>query len=122
MKGMKKLKMAAEKCSEDGDTRNQLLLFIHQLENEIRNQFNAKKSEEAEPAELSPFPFDNRLCSIFPEFIVPLTTPIQTRLFFCLPAVMKPDIRPKFDEKLFDEINMSTIEIKPEAPWIRRSE
>ena len=51
-----------------------------------------------------------------------MSTPLQTRLFFCLPAVQKPDIKPKFDEKLFDEINMSTIEIKPEAPWIRRSE
>lgn len=51
-----------------------------------------------------------------------MKTPIRTKLFFCLPSVEKPDIHPKFNEKLFDHISMKTIEIKPEAPWIRRSE
>lgn len=54
--------------------------------------------------------------------MIPLSTAVQTRLFFCLPSVEKPDIKPKFDEKLFEEIGMATIEIKPEAPWIKRSE
>ena len=68
------------------------------------------------------FPSENRLCSIFPEFLLPLSTPIKTKLYFCLPYVEKPDIQPKFDEKLLDEFDMKRIEIKPEAPWIRRSE
>lgn len=123
LKGKKKLKIACDKCPPEGDTKNQLLLFIHHLDKEIHSQFDRKGEAAGEDqAELSPFPSDNRLCSIFPEFIIPLSTPIQTRLFFCLPSVEKPDIRPKFDEKLFDEISMATIEIKPEAPWIRRSE
>lgn len=50
MKGMKKLKLACDKCNEDGDTKNQLMLFVHQLENEIRNQFNPQKNEDNEPA------------------------------------------------------------------------
>ena len=54
--------------------------------------------------------------------MLPLITPIRTRLFFCLPSVEKPDIRPKFNDKLFDEITMKIVEIKPEAPWIKRSE
>ena len=50
MKGIKKLKLACDKCPEDQDTKNQLLLFIHHLEKEIKNQFNPNREEEAEPA------------------------------------------------------------------------
>jgi hypothetical protein len=49
-----------------------------------------------------PFPFENRLCSIFPEINLPLSTTIRTRLYFCLPEVTKPDITPRLDDRLLD--------------------
>lgn len=59
MKGIKKLKIAVEKCPE-GETKNQLELFVHMLEKEIRNQFDRKQpasqGQEQEQAELNPFP------------------------------------------------------------------
>lgn len=49
-----------------------------------------------EEGEIMPFPVENRLCSIFPEIVLPLGDHIRTRIFFCLPHVKKPDITPKF--------------------------
>ena len=43
MKAMKKLKSLSDKCTEEGDTKNQLHLFVHHLEKEIRNQFDRKQ-------------------------------------------------------------------------------
>jgi len=36
--------------------------------------------------------------------------------------VKKPDVSIKFDFKILEHLDMSIIEVKPEAPWIRRSE
>jgi hypothetical protein len=36
--------------------------------------------------------------------------------------VTKPDITPRLDDKLLDEVDMRWIDIKPEAPWIRRTD
>jgi hypothetical protein len=69
-----------------------------------------------------PFPFENRFCSNFPDVYLPLSAIIRTRLYFCLPEVTKPDITPRLDDKLLDEVDMRWIDIKPEAPWIRRTD
>ena len=121
IKGLKKIKIINDKINE-GPTKNQLQLLAHTLEKQIKSQFEKTQNVEDEEGQLFPFPYENRLCSIFPEFVLPLKIPIKTRLFFCLPYVEKPDIKPRFNDKLFDEMNMKLIEVKPEAPWIKRSE
>lgn len=44
MKGVKRIKIAIDKCPE-GDTKNQLQLFAHMLENEIRSQFDRRQPQ-----------------------------------------------------------------------------
>ena len=81
------------------------------------------EKQPAENFEIFPFPYENRLCSIFPEISIPLTKDrIVTRLFFCLPEVKKPDITPRIDEKTMESVDVSWVETRPEAPWIKRNE
>ena len=54
--------------------------------------------------------------------MLPFSTPVRTRIYFCIPYVKKPEISIKFDFKVLEHFEMNIIEIKPEAPWIRRSE
>ena len=84
--------------------------------------YTEKPSEREEEAEFLPFPFENRLCSIFPEVVLPLSENIRTRLYFCVPEVTKPDITRRLDDRLLEEVDMKWIDIKPEAPWIRRTD
>ena len=65
IRALKKIKSINDRITE-GETKNQLELLAHILDKEIKNQFEKKKKDEAEDAELYPFSFDNRLCSIFP--------------------------------------------------------
>jgi len=39
-----------------------------------------------------------------------------------LPTVVWPSMKPKFDEKLILKLNILTVENKPEAPWIKRTD
>ena len=80
---------------------------------EVLNTEMRRESSSEEEVEVLPFPVDNRLCSIFPDIDLPLLTPIRTRIFFCLPHVRKPDIVPRFEEKILEEFSMASIETKP---------
>lgn len=119
-KAYKVLKTLVDALPE-GQIGEDFTRFLQLVGQEKNNPFS-KAGRNADEAEFIPFPVENRLCSIFPEVVLPFRTPVRTRLFFCLPHVEKPDITPRFEEKVLEEFSMSTIEIKPEAPWIRRSD
>ena len=107
----------------EGEVKQQFAKFVSLVQKETKDPFGNKAAKnDIEQAQFIPFPVENRLCSIFPESVLPFKTPIRTRLFFCLPHVPKPDITPRFQEKILEEFSMHSIEIKPEAPWIRRSD
>jgi tetratricopeptide (TPR) repeat protein len=50
LKGVKRLKLAIEKCAE-GDTRNQLELFVAMLEKEMRAQFERSRQQPEHKSE-----------------------------------------------------------------------
>lgn len=66
---------------------------------------------------LSIFPVTNRLCGIFEE--KPADTP---RLSFCLPSVKLPETTIKVGFEILSDLKITSVENRPEAPWIKRSE
>ena len=71
------------------------------------------------PLAIPPFPTSNRLCSIFPE--IEYETNKKFRLSFDLSAVHPPAIFFETEYKLIEEVSMSSIESRPDAPWIKRN-
>ena len=43
------------------------------------------------------------------------------RLSFCLPYIEYPNMRPTFDDSVIKSLNVSVVENRPEAPWIKRN-
>lgn len=75
------------------------------------------------------FPYKNRLCGIFEEFsteIVQLNTSkklsLTAQLSFCLPSVPLPDTRVIVGLEILDSLTIQSVENKPEAPWINRTD
>eukprot|EP01017_Pseudomicrothorax_dubius_P034550 TRINITY_DN4753_c0_g4_i2.p1 TRINITY_DN4753_c0_g4~~TRINITY_DN4753_c0_g4_i2.p1 ORF type:complete len:1181 (-),score=268.49 TRINITY_DN4753_c0_g4_i2:134-3676(-) len=79
--------------------------------------------EEKEIGPLMIFPFQNRLCSIYPPIILNFThhKNIELKLSFCLPRVENPSIKPNVSIDLLAKVDHTSVENKPEAPWIRRN-
>lgn len=75
---------------------------------------------------LNIFPFTNRLCGIFEEVTVALPSSesavLNFRLSFCLPSVELPSTEIKVGLDILDDLRISSVENKPEAPWIKRTE
>jgi hypothetical protein len=67
----------------------------------------------------SPFPTSNRFCSLFPEIVY--ENRLKFRLSFCLPEILPPEIKFERDPKIIKEINMCSMDPKPDAPWIKRN-
>lgn len=71
------------------------------------------------------FPFTNRLCGIYEEVLADLPESkgqIKVRLSFCLPSVELPDTAVKVGLEILNDLRISSVENKPEAPWIKRTE
>ncbi|KAL4437922.1 hypothetical protein ABPG74_001093 [Tetrahymena malaccensis] len=69
------------------------------------------------------FPVKNRLCSIFPRVQTGFSVykDFSLNLYFCLPKIEPPSMKPSFDESLLENLQPTAVENKPEAPWIRRT-
>ncbi len=68
------------------------------------------------------FPSNNRLCGIYHPLAVDLPSGmgLEFRLSFCLPTVALPDTGISVGIEILDSLNISVVENKPEAPWVRR--
>lgn len=72
------------------------------------------------------FPSANRLCGIYE----PITASIpglegktlSFRLSFCLPSIELPDTCIKVSFEILSDLKITSVESKPEAPWIKRTE
>jgi hypothetical protein len=82
-----------------GEIRDEYQKLLGVLSADLKRGEDQERMGDEE-GEVMPFPVENRLCSIFPEVMLPLSTHLHTRIFFCLPHVKKPDIVPKFEEKI----------------------
>ena len=81
--------------------------------------FDKKEEFNEEEVTMTPFPTSNRLCSIFPE--IEYETNKKFRLSFDLSAVHPPALFFETEYKLIEEVSMSSIESRPDAPWIKRN-
>ena len=71
------------------------------------------------------FPTTNRLCGIYEE--TPVKVPnsqieVSVRLSFCLPSVTLPETIIKAGFEILCDLKITSVENRPEAPWIKRSE
>lgn len=85
-KTLQLLKICIEKCP-GGEEKDQLVQFKSLVEGAIQAQIAGENFDQDEIIDISPFPSDNRLCSIFPHVELELGVVVRTRLFFCLPRV-----------------------------------
>lgn len=94
-----------------------LTLDIERLRN---NQRTGQSSDSKD--DYSIFPTDNRLCSIFSpiEIKLPDNQSIDLMLSFCLPSIEVSEVKiiVGFEELL--KIDLRSIELKAEAPWIKK--
>ena len=75
------------------------------------------------------FPSINRLCGIYDPISHDLAEPssqgpkqiIKIRLSFCLPYISPPNMSIRAGFETLEKINISCIENRPEAPWVRRT-
>lgn len=74
------------------------------------------------------FPYKRRLCGIYPTIDLPLLSEttqqlssIPLKLSFCLPYVKPPSLKIKVGYEILRNIKITTVENRPEAPWIKRS-
>lgn len=72
---------------------------------------------------LSIFPISNRLCGIYDQACYQLNKDeiLKFRLSFCLPFIELPDMSIKVGFEILKDIKISSIENRPEAPWIKRT-
>ncbi|KRX11228.1 hypothetical protein PPERSA_07753 [Pseudocohnilembus persalinus] len=99
-----------------------VLLFSQNKLDSEKKQNEQQEQKEKQIRLIQVFPTHNRLCSIFPEVQLPLKkVKVALRLSYCLPCVPIPNIEPKFEQNLLDILQPTTIENKPEAPWIKKN-
>lgn len=69
------------------------------------------------------FPSNNRLCGIYEELRHKLTNQVEVafRLSFCLPSVEPPSMLIKVGFEILLDLKITSVENRPEAPWIKRS-
>ena len=86
----------------------------------IRRLISIIEGNSSDYSEITGFPNQNRLCSIFPGLDVSIRgKTVACKLSFCLPSVEIPSMNCCFDTKLLD-ISPTVVENRPEAPWIKR--
>lgn len=89
---------------------------------------NGADASSSQPLYVNIFPTVNRLCGIYEPVLHSLssskTNPkqqVQIRLSFCLPYIAPPSMSIRVSFEILEKINISCVENRPEAPWVRRS-
>lgn len=89
---------------------------------------NAPSNYQDQEYEIAIFPCVNRLCGIYEPIIHELTASadrksqmLSIKLSFCLPYIAPPSLSIKAGFETLEKIDISCVENRPEAPWIRRT-
>lgn len=91
------------------------------------HQSNSASELAIDPALITNiFPHNNRLCGIFNEVTMKLKQSsacpsISFRLSFCLPTVELPTTEIKAGMEILEDLSITSVENRPEAPWIKRN-
>lgn len=91
---------------------------------EERTSSVSANSQLARVKTISVFPISNRLCGIYDEIAYTLNDKgdcLKFRLSFCLPFIELPDMSIKASFEILKDIKISSVENRPEAPWIKRN-
>jgi len=101
--------------NSESRTTDKITLLIQALEGDERASYALQD-------ESSMFPFESRLCGIYEALEIPITGGLIYRgyLSFCLPIVRPPDIKIKVGYEILKDINITIVENRPEAPWIKK--
>ena len=81
------------------------------------------ENPDQEYVSISVFPSTSRLCGIYDdiEHKLPCGIILIMKLSFCLPYIEPPDMSIKVGFEILKEIGISSVENRPEAPWIKRN-
>lgn len=92
------------------------------------DMINSPSANLDQEFEISIFPCVNRLCGIYEPIphqvgITEEGKPqiISIRLSFCLPYIAPPNMSIRSGFETLEKIDISCVENRPEAPWIRRT-
>jgi hypothetical protein len=80
---------------------------------------------DKKPIELDIFPSNSRLCTYFKYVkfsINPNYPALKMRLSFSFPFIKPPNMIPSIDDSLLHVFSPTALPLKPEAPWIKRTE
>lgn len=113
-----------------GNTEQCLASLAH-LRTNLRTAEKAQELVDIVEGSASPsnfqeiFPTANRLCGIYDLTVIKLPESgkeFKFRLSFCLPSVELPETTIKASFETLDDLKITSVENRPEAPWIKRTE
>lgn len=106
-------------------TTLQPLLVHHRTAEKTRSLLSMIQSQSPALVSTCVFPTTNRLCGIYEEVSAKVpgsAVELSLRLSFCLPSVSLPETTIKAGFDILSELKITSVENRPEAPWIKRSD